>query len=197
MAVTAKIDLQLQGWDTFGELLKGPEFKRILRMKTKDANKRLAVLGVARLSQEIRGGKFEQNSPFTVFLKKSSKPLVDHGDLVGSVSFTHKNRTTFDVGVLRRTASGRNLAHMLETGWTQKVTPAMRRWFFAMAKESGGRIKGLKKSTTHIRVKPRPYMKQAFFDDKDFQLVIQRGWQEALDQAYTHFAEKQKREPWK
>jgi len=191
-------DLDLQGYETFLQMLKKGDYNRIFRMKLRRINKRLAVMGVARLRQEINGGQFAPNSPLTVYLKKSSRPLVNHADLLNSVAGkVGSNLYSFTVGVKRRTPSGKNLAHMLETGFTIKVTPKMRKLFWAWARESGGRFKGLKASTTHIRVPPRPFMKQAFFEDKAFQLVVQEHWKQAVHETFKHFSDKAKSEQMK
>jgi len=169
-------DLQLQGYETMMGMLKKGDYNKVFRMKLRKKNKKLAILGATRLSQEIRDGNFVKNSPVTIFLKKSSKTLVNHADLLNSVSGkVGHNWYSFDVGTKRRTPSGMNLAHMLETGFTIKVTPKMRGLFYHWARESGGQFKPLKSSTTVIRVKPRPYMKQAFFDDRTFQGTVQIG----------------------
>lgn len=188
-------DLELQGYETFLQMLKGGEYNRIFRMGLRNANKKLAVLGAARLSQEVRSGQHAPNSPLTAWLKKSSKPLVDHGDLLSSVSSKVGSRWySFYVGTKRRTPSGKNLSHMLETGFTIKVTPKMRALFWHWAKESGGQFKGLKSSTTSIRVPPRPYMKQAFFNDKTFMGTVQLEWKNVIHNTFMHFSRKAKSE---
>ncbi len=189
-------DIDLQGYETFLQMLKKGEYNKVFRMKLRRKNKVLAVHGASHLSKEIRNGQFERNSPVTEFLKKSSKPLVNHADLLGSVSSkVGSNWYSFYVGVKRRTPSGKNLAHMLETGFTIKVTPKMRGLFWHWARESGGKVKALKLSTTHIRVKPRPYMRQAFFTDKSFQAVVQMGWKDVVHETFKYFAAKGKAEP--
>lgn len=192
---SGSFDLELQGYETFLQMLKKGDYNRVFRMKLRRTNKRLAMLGAARLSQEIRSGQHAPNSPLTAWLKKSSKPLVNHADLLGSVAGkVGSNWYSFYVGVKRTTPNGKNLAHMLETGFTIKVTPKMRALFFHWARESGGRFKGLKASTTHIRVPPRPYMRQAFFDDKAFQTLLQEEWKNVIHATFKHFADKAKSE---
>lgn len=202
MAATVDIkrsfNLELKGYETFMKMLKKEEYNKVFRMKLRRANKKLAVLGKGRLEREIRSGAHAANSPLTIWLKKSSKPLVNHADLLGSVSGkVGSNWYSFTVGVKRRTPSGKNLAHMLETGFTIKVTDKMRALFWYWAKESGGRFKALKKSTTAIRVKPRPYMKQAFFDDIAFQTLVQKSWKDAIHETFMHFKKKGEAEPWR
>lgn len=187
------MDLQLQGFEALRDMLVGSEFEMRLSINMRQTNKLLAALGSGRLTKEIQGGKFAANSPVTVFLKGSSKPLIDHADLFGSVSGKAvSDAYGFVVGVKRRTVGGKNLAHMLETGFTVPVTPKMRKWFFAKARESGGRFKPLKASTTHLRTPPRPYMEQAFFLDKSFQLVVVTKWKEAVHKTFKYFSDRAK-----
>ncbi len=194
-AISRRFDLQLQGFETFLQMMKQDGFRKVFRTKLRLTNKRLAQLGAARLSQEIRTGGFEPNSPLTAWLKKSTRPLLDHGDLAGSVAGRVGTSVySFCVGVTRRTPSGKNLAHMLETGFTIRVTPKMRKLFFYWAHKSGGKFKGLRQSTTAIRVKPRPYMRQAFFDDKAFQMKVQMDWRDAIHATFKHFANKARSE---
>jgi hypothetical protein len=188
------IDLQLYGFETLQNMLTGSEFEMHLNINIRQANKILSTLGSTRLVKEIRDGKHAPNSPVTIYLKGSAKPLIDHGDLFGSVSGKLTSDSYgFVVGVKRRTVGGNNLAHMLETGFTIKVTPKMRKFFFAKARESGGRFKALNASTTHLRVPSRSYMQQAFFDEKDFQLLVAQKWKNAVHKTFKFFADRAKR----
>lgn len=188
-------DLEFQGFRTFQQMLKGEEFALVFKRKLLNKNKRLVALGSAKLANTIRSGRFHPNSAVTNWVKKSRVPLLDHGDLVGSVSGSvNSAEMSFSVGTNRRTPSGKNLAHMLETGFTIKVTPKMRKLFFAWSRESGGKIKPLKKSTTAIRVRPRPFMRMAFFDDKEFQSTVQTEWLNAIHETFKHFVEKSKKD---
>jgi hypothetical protein len=190
MAIQKTMDLELIGWDNFRSMMGSPDFRRMFERKIKTANKMLAQIGAARLSQEIKSGRFKANSTFTTMLKGSSRPLIDHGDLFGSVKGTMgPSPYQFLVGVKRITNSGYNLAHMLETGFTIKVTEKMRRWFWAQAKEHSG-LKGLKSSTTHIYVPPRPYMDRAFLEYQGFPRIVLSRWKGALDATFRHFVRK-------
>jgi hypothetical protein len=182
-------NLQMGGFEEFSEIFKDREFRRVFDKYIKMENKQLMNLGAAHLARVINSGEFAPNSPFTQFMKKSEMPLVDHGDLRGSVMGSIGSGSLFfDVGVTRRTKSGSNLAHMLETGFTIKVTEKMRKFFFAMSRESGGEIKGLRASTQAIKVPPRPYMKSAFFTTKTFQYVVRNQWKLAVHRTFMHFA---------
>jgi hypothetical protein len=183
------VSLEFKGWEGFQRMMNHKDFEAILARKVEIENKKLAQLGAMRLTKTIRAGKFTENSPLTIFLKKSSKPLVDHGDLIGSVEGkVNSNVYIFDVGVKKVTPNGgHNLAHMLETGWAQKVTPTMRRWFAYQARQSDGRVKPLKSSTTHIKVPSRPYMRKTFFMDKTFQFVVKELHRNAVHQTYLYF----------
>jgi hypothetical protein len=198
VAMKKGFNLELKGYETFMKMLRKGEYNKIFRMNLRKENKKLAVLGAGRLAREIRTGEHAANSPLTIWLKKSTKPLVNHADLLNSVSGKVGSRWySFAVGVIRRTPSGNNLAHMLETGFTIKVTDKMRALFWYWSKESGGKFKALSKSTTAIRVKPRPYMKQAFFIDITFQTLVQEKWKNAVHLTFLHFKKKGEAEPWR
>jgi hypothetical protein len=190
------MELQLKGWDTFQKMMGSPEFMRVLGQKIHATNKRMAQFGATVLSDHIPGHP-PPNSPVTIALKESAMPLVDHGTLRTNVSGKTIGSWGFVVGTVRRTASGSNLAHMLETGWTQKVTPKMRKLFQYWAGKTDGKIKPLKASTTHIKVPPRPYMRVAFFDDKTYRNQLLTAWKDATHKTYLHFSMKGRGEKWK
>lgn len=61
----------------------------------KTANRALGIVGlyvVGLIQQKIRQITQPPNSPRTIAIKKSSKPLIDFGQMVGSVSYVVANR---------------------------------------------------------------------------------------------------------
>ena len=177
--------------------MKGGGFESVFNQKLRKKNMTLRELGKARLSQEINSGNFATNAAATIAIKGSSKPLIDHGDLLGQVGAKGADYgMSFLVGVKRTTGTGLNLAHMLETGWSQDVTPKMRVWFAVMAKRTG-KFKPLSKGTTKIYVKPRPYMDRAFFENEGFADLVVREWKNTIHDTFMVFVRQGQAEPYR
>jgi hypothetical protein len=95
------------------------------------------------------GGKsnndaWKSNSPSTIKGKGSSKPLIDKGDLIGSVGVVKAAVDTFFVGVPNnaRSKSGTSYVkigavHEFGKVITMKITRKQWRWFMANAKKLG------------------------------------------------------------
>jgi hypothetical protein len=98
---------------------------------------------------------------FTVEQKGSSKPLVDGGDLLGSVGYRFVKKDAVFVGVHRKAADGTDVAelHEREKGTRIRVTPKMRAYLAA-------RGFPLKRTTTHLFIPPRPYIAPSFREFK-------------------------------
>lgn len=65
------------------------EYKKVTEGK-QTANTGLGIVGqyvVGRIQRKIREIRTPPNSPYTIFLKKSSKPLIDFGQMVRSVTY--------------------------------------------------------------------------------------------------------------
>jgi len=107
----------------------------------------------------LDGKGMKPDHPFTVKLKRSSKPLIDNSDLLQSVSHHFIDRHTVAVGVNRRTPKGVNIAalHEREKGVRIKVTPRMRAWLH-------GHGLHLKPSTKELFIPGRPFMKPSYRD---------------------------------
>jgi len=95
-------------------------------------------------------------------MKGSSKPLIDQGDLLGSVGFRFVELDTVFVGVHRKAADGTDIAaiHEREEGTRIKVTPKMRAFLHAHGLH-------LKATTTEIFIPGRPFVKPAYEDFKE------------------------------
>lgn len=117
------------------------------------------------------------NSPLTVLVKGSSRPLVDRGDLRASVNGRVDREgglLTGAVGVLRRSRSRKggkmtNIAAALHDGYVVRVTPKVRAAVFAEMRRRRGRKKtsaaGAHASGTGSRtwkVKGRPFIEAPF-----------------------------------
>jgi len=96
---------------------------------------------------------------FTIEQKGSSKPLMDDGDLLGSVDYAFLDELAVIVGARRKAADGTDLAalHEREDGTRIAVTPKMRAFLHARGFH-------LKPSTTTIFIPGRPFLKPAARD---------------------------------
>lgn len=117
-------------------------------------------------NQAPGGQPFEPLTEFTIRNKGSSKALIDHGDLVNSITFkVDPARMAVFVGILR-TARSRNpesgeiylanIGRVHEEGAIIPVTPRMRAFFLYR-----WGIK-LKSSTLYISIPARPFLKPTF-----------------------------------
>jgi hypothetical protein len=157
-----------------------------------DAMHRMGRLFVARASDVILDDKpFEANAPLTVALKGSETPLVDHGDLVGSLTYDVISWKKLRMGVNSRTLSnGRLLAEVLHEGATIRVTQRMRRAVMAKLREKlgdrrfGHLADGFGPAKSVWIIPPRPFLTKTFADD----VFVDRSaeWMlEALDASLT------------
>ena len=150
-----------KGWDRLRRLLDGLEER--LRQ---NARKMLARAG-QELASDVRGrildGKgMKRLHPFTIAQKKSSKPLVDGGDLLGSVGADFVEDLAVMVGVNRKAADGTNLGalHEREEGTRVPVTPRMRAFL-------ASRGLHLKAATKELFIPGRPFLRPAYRDFRD------------------------------
>lgn len=99
---------------------------------------------------------------FTIEQKGSSKPLIDEGDLLGSVGLRVLARDAVFVGVHRKSGDGTDIAaiHEREEGTRIKVTPRMRAYLHARGLH-------LKAETTELFIPGRPFIKPSYRDFKE------------------------------
>ena len=99
---------------------------------------------------------------FTIEQKGSSKPLIDDGDLLGSVGARFIEELAVFVGVHRKAEDGTDIAalHEREEGTRVKVTPKMRAFLHARGFH-------LKSETTELFIPGRPFVKPAYQDFRD------------------------------
>ena len=109
----------------------------------------------------ISGHDMAKLHGFTIDRKGSSKPLIDDGDLLGSVGHRFVAKDAVFVGVNRKAADGTNVAelHEREKGTRIKVTPKMRAYLHARGFH-------LRPETKVLFIPGRPYIKPAFRDFK-------------------------------
>lgn len=96
---------------------------------------------------------------FTIERKGSSKPLIDDGDLLGSVGTRFLEELAVFVGVHRRAEDGTDVAaiHEREDGTRVPVTPMMRAFLHARGFH-------LKPETTELFIPGRPFVRPAYLD---------------------------------
>ncbi len=149
-----------KGWDRLKKILDG--FEERLRQ---NARKMLTRAG-QELASDVRGrildGKGMKLHPFTIRMKKSSKPLIDGGDLLGSVGAEFVEELAVLVGVNRKAADGTNLGalHEREEGTRVPVSPKMRGFLAAR----GLHLKG---TTKELFIPGRPFLRPAYKDFRD------------------------------
>ena len=122
------------------------------------------------------GGKtFTPLSSFTKARKGSSKPLIDHGDLVGSVTYQVIDANNVFVGVKK--GKEVNIAAVHEFGCTIKVTPKMRAYLHRQGLH-------LKASTQYINIPPRPFLRPVLQSD-EFKAKVAEIYIEAIEEIFA------------
>lgn len=148
-----------------------------------------------------------RNADLTVALKRSTKPLVDRGQLFQAITGVKVRWNKGEAGVRRRTRRGGrggsivDLAKMLHEGGTIPVTNAMRGLFKALWQASQGKLdpaklsaRGqqlfkrykkwlpLKASTRYIVIPARPFADRAV-ENEDVQREVAAHWEAAVQRA--------------
>ena len=147
-------------WGRLRDVMKG--FDRRLQKNCSVALMRAGVLLEGMIKDRIISGRdMAKLHGFTVEQKGSSKPLIDDGDLLGSVGHRFVEKNAVFVGAHRKAADGTDVAelHEREKGTRIKVTPKMRAYLHARGFH-------LKPETKVLFIPGRPYIKPAFRDFK-------------------------------
>jgi len=147
-------------WGKLRDVMK--RFDARLQKNCKVALLRAGVLLEGMIKDRIISGRDMQKlHGFTVDEKGSSKPLIDDGDLLGSVGHRFVAKDAVFVGAHRKAEDGTDIAalHEREEGTRIKVTPKMRAYLHARGFH-------LKPETTELFIPGRPYIKPAFRDFK-------------------------------
>lgn len=129
-------------WDEFAKQLDPRRFRAQLKKEIGQANAYIGSVFVAEARKAIQGAAYAPNSPMTEAFKGSSKPLVNDGDLIGSLTWAHDEADRLAVWVgVNRMGNHVNIAKILHDGATLKVTKKMLAALFArmneLAKGSG------------------------------------------------------------
>jgi len=163
------------------------------------ATKLNGLVMVGQIREEIKKGNFKSNARLTYLLKGGrDSPLIDTGQLWGSITMRQVSGSMVFVGVLR-SDKGYNTAVTVHEGTNIKVTPAMRGLFFYLWQASIGAISSaklspraqelygkmsegwrpLRTSTKSIIIPSRPFIKQAF-KDKENRAIMRKNWRQAM-----------------
>jgi hypothetical protein len=174
-------------WERAIRLLSNNPVKKAIDI----ARNRIGIVGASMVKKGIRdgapGGKeFAPLSPFTIWMRSnfSTKPLIDHGDLLGSITHELSGNSGVWIGARRgvRTKDGQDVVDIEdvhEYGRTIKVTDKMRRGFAARWKSIDGEGWGIRKETKYIVIPERSFLR-ATFDRDEFQMMKVQKTAEAM-----------------
>jgi len=183
-------------WKLYMKLMSSARFANKLKSEVKKATTANTLLVRTEIITRIDQGKYEPNRPITIAMKGSSLPLVDRGDLRRSIRTRQIDWSSGFVGVLAATKlrgkAMANIGEMLHEGFTIKITPKMRTWFKYKAKEYV--FSPINPSTSALRVRGRPFIKQPFEDPK-IQTDCEDNWRMAVDAAFNDLSPKYKVAP--
>ena len=168
----------------WGKLAKALD-PRPFRAKVAQAAEQVGAKGASMVQEGIvngnPGGKqFDPLHPVTVERKGSSKPLVNHSDLVGSITSEVADFQAVFIGVKKGTVvEGKemvNIAAVHEFGCTIEVTRKMRVYLHSIGIH-------LKKDTTHIVIPERSFLR-ATRDSPEFREMVKETFLAAIKEAF-------------
>ena len=169
-------------WDKVANLLNPARMQK----KLHQAAARVGNYGASEVKKGIRSGApcgetFAPLHPATIARKGSRKPLIDKGDLIGSVTYVIPNPDTVFIGV-KKTAKSKdgkseaNIAAVHEFGCTIPVTPKMR----AYLHHEGIHLKA---STQYVNIPARPFLRP-IFNSNEFREKIAEIYLTAIKEAF-------------
>jgi len=134
------------------------------------------------------GDKFKPLAESTKKIKKSSKPLINHGDLLRSINATEVKDGWF-IGV-HKSVNGPdgkplwNIAEIHEFGtkpFQIPITPKLRRWWMAMVSKGifTGPLHALQSVISHPGVPARPFLRPVW---AKFEKEAEQMWRTLLQQ---------------
>ena len=147
-----------------------------LKAKLKQSAAKVGNYGASKVKKGIQSGKnFAPLSSYTILQKGSSKPLINHGDLIGSVTYQIFNEAErVFIGVKK--GKEVNIAAVHEFGATITVTPKMRAYLHFNGLH-------LRKDTTHIYIPARPFLRSAL-QNQEFLNTVREIYLNALKEAF-------------
>lgn len=120
------------------------------------------------------GQTFAPLSPITIARKGSSKPLINHGDLVGSITYQVIDSENVFIGVKK--GKEINIAAVHEYGCTIKVTPKMRAYLHYQGVH-------LKASTQMIYIPARPFLRPVL-TSSDFKAKVAEIYIQVIERMF-------------
>ncbi len=169
-------------WEKLASILDPKRMQAKLGVTTKKAGVHAASAVKKAIVEGSPGGKtFAANHPFTVSQKGSSKPLINNGDLVGSITHEEVGLNTVWVGVKKGSRSKNggdivDIAWVHEFGCTIRVTERMRAYLH-------GQGLHLKQSTEYIVIPERSFLR-ATLNDSAFREEIGELYIETLKELF-------------
>ncbi len=170
-------------WQTMLLALNSARFRALLVKHVGPATGKLAHVIQKEIRGTIKKKKFAPNAKLTALIKRSTLPLVDHGDLFKAIAVTDRTWDHAFIGIPRSSPSYMP-ALVSHNGKLIPVTPKMRNlfhilWVASEAKRNGtpmpiltGRAKELfarfqdwrplAEATRLIKIPPRPFVAEAF-----------------------------------
>lgn len=189
----AKFSLSLKGFREFLNRLTPSAFERRLQGHVGKATKLNGLIAERLVKKGIQSGNYAKNSPATVAIKGSSKPLVDSSQLFRGITSAVERWDRAVIGVLKNarymSKQGKkwqgsdlmSVAAILHYGCTVGVTDEMRKFFFHMASVEPGKWKPLSPKTTTIVIPPRPYLNPAV--SAEAKAEYEKNWNAAVMRA--------------
>jgi len=189
-------------WNELVSALDPVKFEARLNRELLAANRRIGRDFQKTARKMIRQGKYVENSPITVILKGSSKPLVRDGDLFQSITYQVVSPKLVRVGVLKQKvgADAVNIARILHEGAILNATPKAKTKVWSMVAEALGRAGKLSgrsrksvlrsaaalgggRPTAAWVIPARPFL-LAPLRDKRFQRAVFNHWKHAARRAF-------------
>jgi len=196
--------VRLKGeWEKLQRQLSDDGFRTKVTAEMKRATRTNAAIVRREVKESLRGGSYAANAVLTRFIKGSSRPLVDTGQLFKAIAFRSTSPFRAEIGVLKGHHSA-NIALIVHEGATIPVTPAMRGMFALLEDVSEGRRepgrltgrarelyarqekgwKALRPSTTAIRIPPRRFFLPVI-QNAELHRLLAKNWLAAAAAAVT------------
>lgn len=162
-------------WDKLGSILN----PSALKAGIEQAAARVGNYGASEVKKGIISGapggqKFVPNSPMTIARKGSSKPLIDKGDLIGSITYQVIDNDNVFIGVKKGKEA--NIAAVHEFGCTIQVTPKMRAYLHYQGIH-------LKASTQYIHIPARPFLRPVLLGE-EFKAKVAEIYIQAVERMF-------------